>query len=79
MQVLNAMEGYYEKEADLAKALRVLIWSPLRWSTWVISNMWRKRPVSKPEQLIRFDWDTVSTPKPEEIENLKDKFPEKWP
>ena len=78
MQVLNAMEGYYEKEADLAKVFRVLIWSPVRWSTWVISNMWRKKPVSRPDQLIKFDWDTVSTPKAEEIESLLDKFPDRF-
>jgi hypothetical protein len=81
MQVLNAMDGYYEKESDLAKALRVLIWSPVRWLAWRLVNMSgkvMKQPIDRPELMIHFDWDVVSTPKAEDVENLNNIFPDKF-
>ena len=77
-QVINAISGYYEKETDLIKALRVLIWTPMRWSTWRIVNLWTKKPISRPEALVRFEWDKVEVPTEDKIEELKHQFPDRF-
>jgi hypothetical protein len=81
-QVLNAINGYYEKEADIVKSLRRLIWGPVRWATWRLVNISGrilKPEISCPEKMIPFEWDKIEKPKKDEVEILIKAFPDKWP
>jgi hypothetical protein len=80
-QVINAYNGFYEKELERAKCEKIITWETTRWQTWVLWNLQvtKKYKISDPKKLIKFDWDN----KPESIdpkvfEEINNRFPDKF-
>lgn len=80
-QVLNAIDGYSEKELEFIKAVRIIIWSPIRWLAWRLVNMSGKvlkSPINSPEQMIKFEWDKPQKISEEKKESIINSFPDKF-
>jgi hypothetical protein len=80
-QVLNAFNGYHDRESERNKALKIIGWETTRWETWKLLNMQGKtlkHDITDPRKLIRFDWeDKGEQMTEEEFKQLADKFPDK--
>lgn len=79
-QILNAINGYYENKEQQSKLDSIRYWEGVRWQTWVLFNVQvgKKNKISRPEKLIKFEWDKKSRITEEERERLRqinDKFP----
>jgi hypothetical protein len=80
VQVLNAFNGYHERESERNKALKIISWETTRWMTLKLINMsgkTLKHDIKDPKQLITFDWEDKGEQMTEEqFKELADKFPD---
>lgn len=79
-QVLNAFNGYLERESERTKVLKILTWESTRWMTWKLWNIGvdKKYRVKDPSKLLKFDWeDQPKQLTPEEQKQIVDFFPDK--
>lgn len=79
-QVINAFNGYYEKESERSKALKIIGWETTRWQTWMLVNIQLKKKdrIKDPSKLLRLEWDEKDKPlTKEEKEILNNRFGEK--
>jgi len=80
MQVLNAFNGYQERESERSKALQIVTWEAIRWQTWIMWNLQvtKKGKLNDPRRLIKFDWDkkqeNITT---EQWNEINKRFPDK--
>ena len=79
-QVLNAFNGYYDREKERAKVVQIVGWETIRWQTFILWNLQvtKKSRINDPKKLIKFEWDS----KPEQItkeqwDEINKKFPDK--
>jgi thiamine kinase-like enzyme len=80
-QVLNAYTGYFEKENERSKALKIITWETTRWNTWVMWNLHvtKKGKLKNPAKLIKFDWDAKEESiTKEQYEEINKRFPENY-
>jgi hypothetical protein len=79
-QVFNAYNGYFEREAERTKAIKIIEWETTRWQTWILYNLnvVKKHRINDPKKLIKFEWDSKpDKPDPEKMKKINDLFPDK--
>lgn len=79
-QVINAIDGYNDRERDRAKVAQMLQWESTRWQTFVLWNLHadKKHKIDDVRKLMVFDWeDKPEPPTAEEWEKINSKHPDK--
>lgn len=80
-QVLNAYNGYQERELERTRASKIIAWETTRWQTWILYNLnvRKKDRLSSPKRLLKLEWDEkAEKPDPEKMKMINDKFPDKF-
>jgi hypothetical protein len=79
VQVVNAYNGYYERENERTKALQIITWETTRWHAWVLFNIYvdKKYRIKDIRKLLSLDWDAkIEPPTMEEMEKINKMFPD---
>ena len=78
-QVIDAIDGFVDKERERTKVMQILQWETTRWQTWVMFNLWadKKHKINDPSKLMKFDWEDESkAPTKEEWDQIVNIFPD---
>ena len=79
-QVVDAINGYRDRQSEESKSNKIIAWETTRWSTWTLLNIQLKKKdrINDPRKLIKFDWDTeIDKLTPEQKEELNNRFGDK--
>ena len=79
-QIFNAFNGYYDREKERNKALKIITWETARWEAFIMWNLHvtKKGRLQNPMKLIKFEWETKEEKiTPEQWDEINKKFPDK--
>ena len=52
-QIINAFNGYYDRESERTKATNIIMWESIRWQTFILFNLGvtKKGRLSSPKKI----------------------------
>ena len=77
-QVINAYNGYFERESERSKAQKIVGWETTRWQTMILYNIQadKKHKITDPRKMITFEWEEKDEVTKEQFETLANRFPD---